>query len=189
MMMTGPRLRVVLATTHVAMGGLVHALTPQAVSDAIVLAGRSLIQDFGVRRPKLAICGLNPHAGEGGEFGDEERRIIEPAMRTAAAELSVELVGPMPSDTLFLRAIQGDFDCVVAMYHDQGLIPVKLLDFDQTVNVTLGLPFIRTSPDHGTAEDLVGTGRASADSMMAACDLALTMGRRRWEAVVDGRDE
>jgi len=201
MMMAGPRLKVVLATTHVAIGRLVEALTPRAVSDAIVLAGRSLVEDFGLSRPKLAICGLNPHAGEGGEFGNEEQRIIEPAMETALEELasfqperrgasgaSVDLVGPMPSDTLFWRAIQGDFDGVVAMYHDQGLIPVKLLDFDRTVNVTLGLPFVRTSPDHGTAEDLVGTGRASPDSMMAACDLGLAMGRRRWGAAVDGSD-
>jgi 4-hydroxythreonine-4-phosphate dehydrogenase len=185
MMMAGPRLRVVLATTHLALAEVPKALTVESVGDAIFLAGESLGRDFGMARPRLAVAALNPHAGEGGAFGREEEEILCPAIRRAERELasrgrSVEISGPHPADTLFWQAVEGHFDGVVAMYHDQGLIPAKILDIHQTVNVTLGLPIIRTSPDHGVAHDLVGTGRARTDSFRTAVDLACEISEKRF---------
>jgi 4-hydroxy-L-threonine phosphate dehydrogenase PdxA len=127
-----------------------------------------------VPKPRIAVCGLNPHASEHGQFGDEEERIIEPAIRMAR-EQGIDATGPYPPDTIFLAARDGRYDAVVAMYHDQGLIPVKLLAFDRAVNVTIGLPVIRTSPDHGTAYDIVGRNRANPGSMRAAIELAIEM--------------
>lgn len=181
MMLAGPRLRVVLATTHIALRDVTAVLRPADVARAAVLAARALVNQFGVGRARIAIAGLNPHAGESGRFGDEESRIVEPGIDLARARLSAEglpasLTGPLPPDAVFREAALGRFDAVVALYHDQGLIPVKLLHFDEAVNITLGLPFVRTSPDHGTAYALAGTGKASAASFLAALDLATRLG-------------
>lgn len=174
MMLAGPRLRVVLVTTHVAIAKVPKILT----TDRIVAAGRAtalhLSRYGGVARPRLAVAALNPHGGEGGLFGDEEARIIEPAVAQLKRE-GIDATGPFPADTLFGAAVSGACDAVLCMYHDQALIPLKLIDFRQAVNVSMGLPFLRTSPDHGTAYDLAGSGRASADSMVASILLAASM--------------
>lgn len=182
MMLAGPKLRVVLATTHVALRDVPAALDPEAIARAIVLAARSLRHQLGIARPRIAVAGLNPHAGEAGRFGDEEARLVVPAISAARARLAradelidAVITGPCVPDAVFRQAALGQFDAVVALYHDQGLIPVKLLHFDDAVNVTLGLPFVRTSPDHGTAYDIAGTGQASPQSFLAALDLADNM--------------
>jgi 4-hydroxythreonine-4-phosphate dehydrogenase len=149
-----------------------------AVFRPIELLHQALLEWFDVPDPHIAVCGLNPHAGEGGAFGDEEARLIEPAMRMAQ-EQGIRCSGPYPADTVFLRALKGEFDAVVAMYHDQGLIPVKLVAFDTSVNLTLGLPIIRTSPDHGTAFDIVGQSKANPSSMKAAVRMAIDLAERR----------
>jgi 4-hydroxythreonine-4-phosphate dehydrogenase len=177
MMLAGPRLRTVLATTHVALRDVPRVLTAADVTRAAVLAARALLNDFGIGRPRIAVAGLNPHAGEAGRFGDEESTVVTPAIRAARRVLEREqnpahLSGPFPPDAVFRQAALGAFDAVVALYHDQGLIPIKLLHFDEGVNVTLGLPFVRTSPDHGTAYDIAGTGRANPSSFLTALDLA-----------------
>lgn len=173
MMFEGPRLRVSLATVHLPLMDVRNVLTIGKVYDAIDL-GVLGCQMLGVERPRVAVCGLNPHAGEGGLMGDEETRLIEPAIGVAVDQ-GMDVRGPFPADTIFGRAVDGEFDLVVAMYHDQGLIPVKLLDRDSSVNITVGLPTVRTSPDHGTAFDIAGTGRADAGSMIAAIDAAVRM--------------
>jgi 4-hydroxythreonine-4-phosphate dehydrogenase len=170
MMFAGPRLKVVLATIHEPLASVPKILTTEKIVDAIDLLRESLIRDFGIASPKIGVLGLNPHAGEGGLFGDEEARIIVPAIAATNA------IGPLVPDAAFRRT---DVDAFVAMYHDQGLIPVKLVDFELAVNVTLGLPIVRTSPDHGVAYDIAGTGRARADSMKAALALARSMGSAR----------
>jgi 4-hydroxythreonine-4-phosphate dehydrogenase len=180
MMLAGPRLRVVLATTHVALREVPTLLHPSDVARAAFLAADSLRRHLGIARPRIAVAGLNPHAGEAGRFGDEETRIVGPGIaearaRLAAAGIDAEVSGPGVPDAVFRQAALGAFDAVVALYHDQGLIPVKLLHFDDAVNVTLGLPFVRTSPDHGTAYDIAGRGQARADSFLAALDLAVHM--------------
>jgi 4-hydroxythreonine-4-phosphate dehydrogenase len=177
MMLAGPALRVVVATTHIALRDVPARLTPAGVATQIVLTAEALARQFRLARPRVAVAGLNPHAGEAGRFGDEEARIVEPAItearaRLAAAGVNAEVTGPHVPDVVFRQAAGGAFDAVVALYHDQGLIPVKLLHFDEAVNVTLGLPFVRTSPDHGTAFDIAGTGAARPDSFLAALDLA-----------------
>jgi 4-hydroxythreonine-4-phosphate dehydrogenase len=177
MMLAGPRLRVTLATTHLALRDVPQALSVGGIASAIRLTARSLREGFGVRLPRVAVAGLNPHAGEAGRFGDEEQRLVVPAIEQARAQLAseglpAELSGPHVPDVVFRQAAAGEQDAVVALYHDQGLIPVKLLHFDEAVNVTLGLPFVRTSPDHGTAYDIAGSGRARPDSFLAALDLA-----------------
>jgi len=180
MMLAGPRLRVVLATIHVPLAALARRLTSAAITQAATLAAAALARDFGIARPRLAVAGLNPHAGEGGAFGDEEARIIAPAIAAARAAVpQAEITGPHVPDAVFRDAVQGRFDAVVCMYHDQGLIPVKLVDFEQAVNVTLGLPYPRTSPDHGVAYDIAGTGRARATSFGCALELAERMARAR----------
>ncbi len=184
MLMAGPELRVVLATTHLALRSVPERVTPRAVARAVRLGAVALVRDFGVPRPRLAVCGLNPHAGEQGLFGDEEERCVLPGMERARAELaalgvSAEVAGPLPADTVFWEARRGRFDLVVAMYHDQGLAAIKAVDFLHTVNVTLGLPFVRTSPDHGTAEALVGSGAARLDSYGAAIALGCRIWRNR----------
>ena len=176
MMMAGPRLRVVLATTHLALTAVSPALTVPWVRDTIVLAAAGMRRHFGLRRPRIAVAGLNPHAGEGGLFGDEETRVIAPAVR-AARRAGIAAVGPLAADSLFPHLAAGTYDAAVCMYHDQGLAPFKLVHFADGVNVTLGLPFVRTSPDHGTAFDLAGTGRADPRSMAAALALAAAAGR------------
>jgi len=182
MMLAGPTLRVTVATTHVALRDVATLLTPDGIASTIWLTADGLARRFGIAAPRVAVAGLNPHASEGGRFGDEEDRLVRPAIeraraRLAAAGVAAEISGPHVPDVVFREAARGRFDAVVALYHDQGLIPLKLLHFDEGVNVTLGLPFVRTSPDHGTAYDIAGTGRASATSFLAALDLAARMAR------------
>jgi 4-hydroxythreonine-4-phosphate dehydrogenase len=178
MMFASPQLRVVLATIHEGLMSLRDKFTIGCVYNPIELADQALREWFGIERPRIGVAGFNPHAGEDGQFGDEEHRVITPAI-VMAAENGVDVEGPFPADTLFLRAVRGEFDCVIAMYHDQGLIPIKLLGWEDAVNVTLGLPIIRTSPDHGTAFDIAGKGKASPGSMLAAIRLALDLAERR----------
>jgi 4-hydroxythreonine-4-phosphate dehydrogenase len=182
MMLAGPELRVTLVTTHLALRDVPRVLSAAGIASAIFLTGRALRDGFGLGRPRVAVAGLNPHAGEAGQFGDEEARLITPAIAAARARLeeagiSCELSGPHVPDVVFRQAARGAFDAVVALYHDQGLIPVKMLHFDEAVNVTLGLPFIRTSPDHGTAYDIAGKWQARPHSFLAALDLADRLSR------------
>ncbi|QDU33408.1 4-hydroxythreonine-4-phosphate dehydrogenase [Poriferisphaera corsica] len=170
MMFHSPQLNVVLATIHIPLMDVRNVLTIGKVFDPIDLANESL-KKFGIKNPKIAVCGLNPHASENGQFGDEEARIIEPAIEHAR-KFGIDAHGPFPGDTIFIQAVKGKYDLVVAMYHDQGLIPLKLLAFDEAVNMTLGLPIIRTSPDHGTAFDIAGKNIASPDSIKSAINLA-----------------
>ena len=174
MMFVSPRLKVVLATIHLALFDVRNVLTIGCVFNPIDLADAALREWFGIKKPRLAVAGLNPHAGEEGRFGDEESRIISPAI-LLASEAGIDASGPYAADTVFNQALEGKFDCVVAMYHDQGLIPIKLLAWEDAVNVTLGLPIIRTSPDHGTAFDIAGKNRASASSIIAAINLAIDL--------------
>ncbi|AUT47134.1 4-hydroxythreonine-4-phosphate dehydrogenase PdxA [Achromobacter sp. AONIH1] len=173
MMLANDELRVLLVTIHVALADVIARITPQAELSALRLADRACRQ-MGIARPRVAVAGLNPHAGEGGKFGREEIEVIEPAIAQARAE-GINASGPWPGDTIFMRARRGEFDIVVAQYHDQGLIPVKYLGLDHGVNVTVGLPFVRTSVDHGTAFDIAGKGVADHASLVAAFDLALAM--------------
>ncbi|MBS2022865.1 MAG: 4-hydroxythreonine-4-phosphate dehydrogenase PdxA, partial [Deltaproteobacteria bacterium] len=171
MMMAGPRLKVALATNHVALSDVGARLTHDGLLGIIRLVHRELTTRFALGAPRIAVLGLNPHAGDGGLFGHDEARVITPAIQSAKAE-GIAASGPHPADGLYPQAVKGHFDAVVALYHDQGLIPAKLLDFEETVNVTLGLPYARTSPDHGTADTLAGQGKANAAPMVSALLLA-----------------
>jgi 4-hydroxythreonine-4-phosphate dehydrogenase len=173
MFISGP-LKLALATIHEALFELRHKFTIGCVFEPIDLLNDALKEYFDIANPRIGVAALNPHASEDGQFGDEERRIITPAL-LLAQEQGINCLGPFPADTLFLRAAQGQFDGVVAMYHDQGLIPVKLLAFDSAVNVTIGIPIIRTSPAHGTAYDISGQNIASATGMKAAIITAIRM--------------
>ncbi len=166
----GRWLRVALATTHLPLRHVPDCLSAAKIESVIELAAKAC-RDLGLPRARVGVCGLNPHAGEGGEFGVEDQELIAPAVE-AAKHRGLDATGPLPADTLFHRAFRGDFDAVVAMYHDQGLGPLKMIAFETGVNWTLGLPFIRTSPDHGTAYDIVGQGKANPSSMIAALRLA-----------------
>ncbi|MEM1108491.1 MAG: 4-hydroxythreonine-4-phosphate dehydrogenase PdxA [Planctomycetota bacterium] len=168
-------LNVVLATIHLPLMDVRHVLTIGCVFDPIDLGHQALVR-MGIKNPKIAVCGLNPHAGENGLFGDEEERLIKPAIQMAH-QAGIDAHGPFPADTLFTPRMRSKYDLIVAMYHDQGLIPVKMLAFDDAVNVTLGLPIIRTSVDHGTAFDLVGKNQANPGSMKSAIRLAVQMAR------------
>jgi len=170
---SGETLRVVLVTTHVAMRDVPALLTVDRVVRTGKVVERGLREWYGIPRPRIAVCALNPHAGEGGLFGDEEERVLRPAAATLGA------AGPFPADTVFVRALRGEFDAVLAPYHDVGMTAIKVAAFGRAVNVTLGLPFIRTSPDHGTAFDIAGQGNADASSMRAALELAVRLARRR----------
>jgi 4-hydroxythreonine-4-phosphate dehydrogenase len=181
MMLAGPTLKVVPLTTHIALKDVPAALNEALVLDAIRIIHQHLRRHFARRRPRIAVAGLNPHAGESGLFGVEERTVIAPAIAIAQSE-GIAVQGPFAADTVFHRAVSGEFDVVLGMYHDQALIPLKLLDFDCAVNVTLGLPIVRTSVDHGTAYDIAGQGIASASSMIAALRLAAEMVRDGAEA-------
>ena len=178
MMMVGKRLRVVLVTTHVAIAQVPALLSRRLIFDTILLTHRTLHERFGLTHPRIGVAGLNPHAGERGLFGDEEQRLITPAIR-AAVRRHIRVAGPFAADSLFPLTLAGRFDALVCMYHDQALAPFKLLHFADGVNVTMGLPFIRTSPDHGTAHDIAGRGRANPGSMIAALQLAAQLGRAR----------
>jgi 4-hydroxythreonine-4-phosphate dehydrogenase len=177
MMMAGPELKVVPVTIHIAL-----AEVPKRLDEALIVdTGRILAEDlaarFGIDHPRLAVAGLNPHAGEGGAMGDEDERIVRPAVE-ALRHMGIDARGPLPADTLFHPEARRSYDAALCMYHDQALIPLKTLAFDDGVNVTLGLPFIRTSPDHGTAFDIAGTGRARPNSLVAALRLAAEMTAR-----------
>ena len=172
MMLSCPGLRTVLVSIHVALREALGAITRDQILETLRLTAAHFART-GLPQARIAVAGLNPHAGEGGLFGREEIETIGPAVQQALSE-GLNVSGPHAPDTVFMRARQGEFDVVVAMYHDQGLIPVKLLGLEQGVNTTLGLPFVRTSPDHGTAFDLAGTGRASPASLLAAIDAALS---------------
>jgi 4-hydroxythreonine-4-phosphate dehydrogenase len=178
MMLAGAEFRVVLATIHCALAEVPRCLSAEGILRLCRLTSRALQRDFGLASPSLGVAGLNPHAGEGGMFGKEEEEIIMPAVRQAQSE-GIAVEGPFPADTLFWRHAQGEFAAIVCMYHDQGLIPLKLLHFMDAVNVTLGLPIIRTSVDHGTAYDLAGTGKAHPGSLKAAIKMAAKMAQRR----------
>ncbi len=170
-------LRVTLATTHVPLKRVADHLSQDKIERVIDLAAQSC-HHLGLPRARVAVCGLNPHAGEGGRLGDEEQTIITPAVRAAQGR-GIEAVGPLAADALFYHAYRGEYDAVVAMYHDQGLAPLKMIGFETGVNWTLGLPFIRTSPDHGTAYDIAGKGKANPSSMRAAIRLAKQLARAR----------
>jgi len=178
MMLAGSRLKVALVTTHLALAQVPVMLTQAEILETIRITAAALHRDFGCQTPRLAVLSLNPHAGEGGMFGDEEARLIAPAIATACSE-GIAASGPHSADTLFYFAVKGEYDAVVCMYHDQGLIPLKLLHFEDGVNVTLGLPIIRTSVDHGTAYNLAGTGQANTASLVAAVQMAEEMAQSR----------
>ena len=179
MMFHAERLRVVLATIHVPIADVPRLLTRDLLEDVIELTAHALPR-FGFARPRLALAGLNPHAGEHGVIGCEDHAVLDPAVR-ASRDGGIDIFGPLPADTVFVRALRGEFDAVIACYHDQGLIPVKLVAFGQAVNVTLGLPIVRTSVGHGTAFDIAGKGIADPESMIQAVLLAtrLAMDTRR----------
>ena len=178
MMIVGGPLRFLFATTHVALKDMPGLLTPERVERAIRLCHLGLTTLFGLKRPRIAVAALNPHGGEGGLFGAEERTAIAPGVARARAQ-GMSAVGPLPADTLIGQAARGKYDAVVAMYHDQGLIPLKLTAFGRAVNITVGLPIIRTSVDHGTAYDIVGRGAADEGSLLEAIRLAAAFARRR----------
>jgi 4-hydroxythreonine-4-phosphate dehydrogenase len=172
MMLASDRLRVVLVTTHIALRDVPLVLTADRVVRTGEVTRRALQSWFGIAEPRLAVCALNPHAGEQGLFGDEEPRVLVPATERLGA------AGPIPADTVFVRAMRGEFDAVLAPYHDVGMTAIKVASFGHGVNITLGLPFVRTSPDHGTALDIAGQGRADPSSMQAATQLAIDLVQR-----------
>jgi 4-hydroxythreonine-4-phosphate dehydrogenase len=176
MMLAGPRLRVALATVHVPLAEVPRVLTTERIRRVAALFAQSLQRDFAIAAPRIGLVGLNPHAGEGGILGTEDRDVIAPALGAPG------VTGPLVPDAAFRDALEGKYDGLVAMYHDQGLIPIKLVDFDEAVNVTLGLPIVRTSPDHGTAYDIAGRGIARSISMRRALELAVAMADRRFAA-------
>ena len=167
MMLAGPKLRVVLATTHIALSEVHAALTQDLLVRTARITREGLQRAFGIAEPRIALCALNPHAGDHGRFGREDDTLLGPAAREAG------IAGPFPADTVFVRAMRGEFDCVIAPYHDVGMTAIKVASFGEGVNVTLGLPFVRTSPDHGTALDIAGSGKASERSFVAAVRCAV----------------
>ena len=172
MMLTSERLRIVLATTHLPLRDVPRALTHEVIVDVAAVTRDGLRAWFGIAEPRIALCALNPHAGDGARFGREDDDLLAPAARAAG------IAGPFPADTVFVRAMRGDFDAVIAAYHDVGMTAIKVASFGSAVNVTLGLPFPRTSPDHGTALDIAGTGRADASSFIEAILLCARIARR-----------
>jgi 4-hydroxythreonine-4-phosphate dehydrogenase len=178
MMLAGERLRVVLVTIHCSLHDVFNLLTTEKIVKTIRITNDALRDFFGEAHPRIAVAGLNPHAGEAGLFGSEEQTIILPAIERAR-QSGINVEGPLPPDTLFYHAAQGSYGAVVAMYHDQGLIPLKLLHFEDGVNITLGLPLIRTSVDHGTAYDIAGTGKANPSSLLHALKIAARMAAQK----------
>jgi 4-hydroxythreonine-4-phosphate dehydrogenase len=181
MMLAGPSVRAVPLTVHVALSEVPALLSSDLIAHKARIVAAALCRDFGIAAPRLAIAALNPHAGESGQFGDEEARIIAPAIAALRSE-GLEVFGPVPGDALFTPRARATYDAALTMYHDQALIPVKALDFDEGVNVTLGLPIIRTSPDHGTAFDIAGQGVADPGAMAAAIRMASDMAKARARA-------
>ncbi len=177
MMLVGGGLRVALVTTHMALAEAIKLVTAERIMKTVQVVAKDLRERFAIANPRIALCGLNPHAGESGDFGRQDADVIAPCVKRFQ-DLGLAVTGPHPADTLFPRAAKGEFDAVVAMYHDQGMIPVKLASFGKGVNVTLGLPFVRTSPDHGTAWEIAGKGVADAGSMREAIELAFTLVRQ-----------
>jgi 4-hydroxythreonine-4-phosphate dehydrogenase len=179
MMMAGPKLKTVLVTIHEPLSLVAKKLSVDGIIKTIEIANDGLIRWFRIKKPRIAVAALNPHAGESGMFGAEEKKVILPAVKRTR-ERGWNVSGPFPADTVYYRAVKGEFDCVISMYHDQGLIPLKLLHFEEAVNITLGLPFVRTSVDHGTAFDIAGKNIADASSMISAIVTAAEMvkGRR-----------
>ncbi len=177
MMLLGGPLKILFVTTHLSIRKLPRALTTKRIFTAIRLAHRAMRQYFQVSRPRIGVAALNPHAGEHGLFGNEEQTIIAPAVKKASQE-GIRVSGPWPADTLFGAAVRGDYDVIVAMYHDQGLIPLKTIAFGKCINLTVGLPIIRTSVDHGTAYDIAGTGKADPQSLIQAIKLAAQLGQQ-----------
>ncbi|WP_101340395.1 4-hydroxythreonine-4-phosphate dehydrogenase PdxA [Cereibacter azotoformans] len=178
MMLACPGLRVVPATIHIPLSDVPKQLTQPLLEEVLRITHAALGRDFGLDRPRIWVTGLNPHAGEGGAMGREDLDVIAPVLERLRAE-GLDLTGPLPADTMFHAGARARYDCAVAMYHDQALIPIKTIDFAGGVNVTLGLPFIRTSPDHGTAFDIAGRGVADPSSLVAALEMAATMARAR----------
>jgi len=177
MLLAGERLRTIHVTTHVSLHDACHLITAARVWRTIQI-GDEAARLLGFDKPRIAVAGLNPHAGEEGMFGDEDRTQVAPGIDQARHH-GIQVTGPMPPDTVFLRAFRGEFDLVVAMYHDQGHIPMKLVEFDKTVNITAGLPILRVSVDHGTAFDIAGQDRASETNMVSAIEIATQLARRR----------
>ena len=186
MMLWSPELAVVPVTIHLALKDVVARLSESLVVETGRIVARDLRERFGIARPRLAIAGLNPHAGEDGALGDEDLTVVRPAVDRLKAE-GIDARGPLPADSLFHQAARASYDVALAMYHDQALIPIKTLAFDHAVNVTLGLPFVRTSPDHGTAFDIAGTGRADPTSLIAALQLAAQLSSRAQSPAVARR--
>jgi len=178
MLLVGGGLRVALVTTHLAIAEVPAAITAERIGRRLEALAAGLARDFGLAAPRIGVLALNPHAGEGGRFGNEELTQIAPALEAARAH-GIAATGPLPADSAFHRALQGEYDAILAMYHDQGLAVLKALAFDTGVNATLGLPIVRTSPDHGTAYDIAGKGTASPNSMIAAIKLAREISDRR----------
>ena len=178
MMLASDQLRVVPTTIHIPLAQVPDALTPALIADTIRITHQALKRDFGIERPRLAVAGLNPHAGEGGVMGSEEIKLISPILEKLRAE-GMDVTGPLSADTMFHAAARARYDVAICMYHDQALIPIKTLAFDSGVNVTLGLPFVRTSPDHGTALDIAGQGAANPASLIAALRMARDMAQAR----------
>ena len=178
MMMAGTSLKVTLATIHCSLASVPKNITITSISELIRITHQAMRVDFGLKQPRIAVAGLNPHSGEDGLFGSEEIEIITPAIELAASE-NIDVTGPYPPDTVFFKAAAGNYDAVVCMYHDQGLIPFKLLHFQDGVNVTLGLPIVRTSVDHGTAYDIAGEGLADATSLASAVTMAAAISNNR----------
>ncbi len=178
MMLACPGLRVVPVTIHLPLAEAVAALETETIVAKAMIVWRGLRQDFGIAEPRLEVAALNPHAGEGGALGTEETAIIQPAIEILR-DRGVDVTGPSPADSLFHESARAAYDAVMCMYHDQALIPLKTLNFEQGVNITLGLPFVRTSPDHGTALGIAGTGKANPASLIAALETASAIGRRR----------
>ena len=181
MMLASDRLRVVLVTTHIALRDVPARLTADAIVRTARVTASALTRWWGIASPRIALCALNPHAGESGLFGDEEARVMAPAVKTAG------IAGPFPADTVFVRAMRGQFDAVLAPYHDVGMTAIKVASFGEAVNVTLGLPFVRTSPDHGTAFDIAGQGKADASSMRQALEMAVELCDRAGRAGKAGK--
>lgn len=178
MMLAAPALRVVPVTIHIPLADVPRALTADLLRETILITHAALRRDFGLSAPRLAVAGLNPHAGEGGAMGGQEIALIIPVLDALRAQ-GLDITGPLPADTMFHPRARAGYDTAICMYHDQALIPIKTIDFDGGVNITLGLPFVRTSPDHGTAYDIAGRGMARADSFIAALRMAQEMAQRR----------